>query len=168
MRELSDPQVLEDIQAAVDLLSRHAGVAGKPVGVSGFCMGGSYALLAASSLRGISACVAFYGLLSHEHGLLSAPDLDRAKHPRDPLRALPDLACPTLAIFGDQDEFVPMDDVRALERGLEAAKQPSQVVVYPGCGHAFLNEARPAAWRPDEARAAWRRMLDWFRTHLAA
>jgi dienelactone hydrolase len=29
-----------------------------------------------------------------------------------------ELRCPLLAFFGDQDQFVPMDDVRALEREL--------------------------------------------------
>jgi len=37
---------------------------------------------------------------------------------------------------------------------------------YTGCGHAFLNETRPPAFRPDAARDAWGRMLAFFRKHL--
>jgi len=166
MRELSDPDVLGDVAAAARLLSGHAAVEGKPVGVVGFCMGGAYALLAASGVPGLSACVAFYGLLSHEHGILHAPDLDPAKKPRDPLRAASSLGCPTLAIYGDEDEFVPASDVRALEDVFATVPHDTEVKVYPGCGHAFLNEARPAAYRPEPARDAWQRMLEWLRRYL--
>lgn len=166
MRELSDPDVLRDVQAGVDFVSSHSAVEGKGVGVTGFCMGGGYALLAASSLRGIGACVAFYGLLSHEHGLLHAPDLDPVKKPREPLRAASSLGCPTLAIYGDQDEFVPASDVHALRDVFTTVPHDTEVKVYPGCGHAFLNELRPAAHRPEPARDAWQRMLEWLHRYL--
>ncbi len=167
MRDLSDPAVLADVQAAVDFLAAHPAVAGRPVGLTGFCMGGTYALLGAATCRGVSACVGFYGILSHAHGILSAPGgVDRAKKPRDPLAAAGDLRCPTLAIFGDQDEFIPQDDVKSLEQRFAALTLPTEVRVYPGCGHAFLNETRPQAFRPDAAVDAWGRMVGWFRTHL--
>jgi carboxymethylenebutenolidase len=129
-------------------------------------MGGSYALLAACSVRPLAACVAFYGLLSYEHGLFAAPDLDRKKKPRDPLRAASELGCPTLAIFGEEDEFVPASDVHALRDVFATASHDTEVKVYPGCGHAFLNETRLAAYRPDAARDAWTRMTGWFHQHL--
>ena len=84
-------------------------------------MGGMYALLAACQCRGLSAATAFYGLLSHEHGILHAPDgLDRRLKPVQPLDAAPDLRCPLLAFFGDQDEFIPRRGHRAAAR---AARQ---------------------------------------------
>jgi carboxymethylenebutenolidase len=168
MRGLSDPQVLEDLQAAVDFLSGHPSVLGRQVAVAGFCMGGSYAILAACSCTGLSACVACYGLLSYEHGLLygeSGPD-PRLK-PRQPLDALGDLSCPLVAVYGDKDEFVPMDDVELLKKRLEEAPHPGQVVVYPDCGHAFLNDTRADAYRPKEAEEAWNLMVKSFRDNLA-
>jgi carboxymethylenebutenolidase len=168
MRALSDPEALSDVQAAADLLAAHPGSAGRKVGVTGFCMGGSYALLAACSCRGLSAAVPFYGILSYRHGLLAGGGgPDPARKPRDPLAAAPDLRCPLLAIFGAEDEFVPASDVRELERRLAASPQPSEVVSYAGCGHAFLNDTRPAAYRPGPAREAWARMVEFFRKRLA-
>ena len=73
MRALSDTQLLEDVQAAVDFLRSHAITGDRDVGVTGFCMGGMYALLAACGCTGVKAGVSFYGLLSHQHGLLHDP-----------------------------------------------------------------------------------------------
>jgi len=160
MRALSDPQVLSDVQAALDFLAGRAETAGQRIGVTGFCMGGMYALMAASSCQKISAAVAYYGLLSHEHGILyDERGLDPARKPRPPLDYAPELRCPLLAFYGDRDEFVPLSDVRALEARLERVPHPTEVVVVPGAGHAFVNDTRPDAYRPDAARAAWAQML---------
>ncbi len=168
MRALSDPQILSDVQAGVDRLRADSAGAGRKVGVTGFCMGGMYALLAGCGLREVSAAAPFYGLLSHEHGLLHAAEgLDPAKKPRQPLDAIPDLTCPVLAFYGDSDQFVPMTDIRALEEGLAKTGRSFEVKVYPGAGHAFMNETRPEAHRPAEARDAWGRMVAFFREHLA-
>jgi len=160
MRELSDPEVLRDLQTAVDFVAAEPGCRGRGVGVVGFCMGGTYALLAGCSCSGVSAAVPFYGLLSHEHGLLHREGgLDPAKKPRQPLDAVADLRCPLLGFFGAQDEYVPLADVEELERRLATTGKPAEVVVYPDAGHAFLNDTRPDAFRPEAARDAWTRML---------
>ena len=49
---------------------------------------------------------------------------------------------------------------------LTAAAPPTEVVVYPKAGHAFMNEPRVEAYRPEAARDAWSRMLEFFRHHL--
>ena len=169
MRALDDRQILADLQAAVDFLAAGSEVGGAAVGVTGFCMGGLYTLLAAAHCRGLAAGVAFYGLLSYRKGLLAPPTgerLDRERKPRDPLEAAPHIRCPVLGLFGDKDDFVPVADVRELERGLAATPHPSEVVVYPGAGHAFLNDTRAASYHPEAARQGWSRMLAWFDSHL--
>jgi len=167
MRGLDDPALLRRIGAARAQLAGDRAVAGKAVGVTGFCMGGGYALHAACGGLGFAACVAFYGLVSHDHGILhDAAGLDPAKKPRDVLAALPELGCPTLGIYGDHDEFVPVADVRALEAGIRRAGMAGGIELYPGAGHAFLNELRPAAYRPEAALDAWKKMVAFFRTHL--
>jgi len=160
MAELSDPQVLADVQAAVDFLAAHPAVAGRPVGVIGFCMGGQYALLAACRCRGLSACAPFYGMLRY------GQDRDPAKKPASPLEALPDLTCPVLGLFGREDAIVPVDDVRELEKGLVASAHEGEVVLYEGAGHAFMNDTRPQAYREEAARDAWGRLLPFLRRHL--
>jgi len=167
MRGLDDPALLRTLGRARERVSADRAVAGKPVAIVGFCMGGGYALHAACGGLGFAACVAFYGLVSHAHGILhDAAGLDPAKKPRDVLAALPELGCPTLGIYGDRDEFVPADDLRALEAGIARAGKGGGVATYAGCGHAFLNELRPAAYRPEAATAAWQKMLAFLRETL--
>lgn len=169
MRGLSDPQVLADVQRGVDLLAAYAATRGQKIGVTGFCMGGMYALMATCTCAGLSAGVPYYGLLSHQHGLLhDEAGLDPLRKPREPLDLAAELGCPLLAFFGEDDEFVPVADVRALEVGLAQSGQPAEVVVYPGAGHAFMNDTRPDAYRPETAADAWRRMVSFLNARLRA
>ncbi|MDH3519677.1 MAG: dienelactone hydrolase family protein [Myxococcales bacterium] len=167
MRALSDPQVLSDVQAALRFLAARPETSGARIGVTGFCMGGMYALMAGCACEGVSAVVAFYGLLSHEHGILhDAQGLDPARKPRQPLDWASALRCPLLAFYGDRDEFVPLEDVRALEARLATSGQPAEIVVVPDAGHAFMNDTRPDAYRPELARLAWERSIAFFGAKL--
>jgi carboxymethylenebutenolidase len=161
IRTLADPLVLETVQEATDALAAHPAVAGRKVGITGFCMGGQYAILAASTCRGLSACVAFYGMVRYE------PGLDPARKPRSPLDAVADLRCPLLGLYGEEDTIIPVADVEELRRRVAAAGKTFDIRLYPGAGHAFMNDTRPAAYRPETAADAWRRMLAFFRERLA-
>lgn len=167
MRALSDPQVLSDLGEGARFLAALPESNGR-VGVLGFCMGGMYALMAGCSDLGFSASVPFYGLLSHAHGILHDPaGLDPAAKPRTPLAMASELRCPLLAFFGDQDTFIPLSDVQALERALTGARAGAEIVVVPGAGHAFMNDTRPDAYRPEAAADAWRRTVHFLRAQLS-
>ncbi len=159
MQELPDRRVLADAQAAVDWLGARRETRGRRIGLTGFCMGGKYAVLAACGVRGLSAAVAWYGLLR-------APSLD-ANNPEHALDALPRLGCPLLGLFGQEDTFVAVADVHELERRGASAPYPVETVIYPGAGHAFANDGRPDAYRPEAAADAWSRALAFFGRHLA-
>jgi carboxymethylenebutenolidase len=161
IRELPDPLVLETVQEALDGLSAHPAVAGRKLGVTGFCMGGQYALLAACGCRGLAACVPFYGMLRY------APGLDPARKPRSPLDALAELRCPVLGLYGAEDAIIPLADVRELERRLAAGAPGGEVRVYAGAGHAFMNDTRPEMYRAEAAGDAWPRMVAFLRARLA-
>ena len=161
---LDDRQVLGDLQAGVDFLatgpSSSSGSA--RVGITGFCMGGQYALLAACTCTGLSACAPFYGMLRYAGGL------DPDRKPRAPLEALIDLSCPVLGFYGAEDHLIPQTDVDALRAGLTASTHGGEVIVYPGAGHAFMNDSRPPLYREDAARDAWPRLVGFLRARLVA
>ncbi|MGH0038224.1 MAG: dienelactone hydrolase family protein [Myxococcota bacterium] len=171
MRGLSDPDILADLGAAARLLADLPETGAHAVGVVGFCMGGSYALLAgcerSPGLERVGAVVPFYGLLSHDHGLLAAEGgLDPSRKPRSPLAAAHELRCPLLGFFGGVDPYVPLEDVRSLRETVAARPFETEVTVYPEAGHAFVNDTRPDAYRETEAREAWGRMTAFLRRHL--
>jgi carboxymethylenebutenolidase len=162
LAQLSDPEVLRAIQDGVDALAGSSAVAGRRVGVIGFCMGGQYALLAACECRGISACAPFYGMVRY------APGLDRSRKPRQPLDAVADLRCPVLGLYGAEDALIPVADVEELRRRLAATRHASEVHLYPGAGHAFANDARPEAYRAEATADAFRRLVPFLQKQLAA
>ena len=160
IRELSDPLILETVQEGIDALARQPAVAGRKVGLIGFCMGGQYAWLAACACRGLSAVAPFYGMVRYQ------PGLDPAKKPRAPLDAVAELRCPALGLYGEEDAIIPNADVDELEARLARQRQPHEIVRYAGAGHAFLNDTRPAMYRPEAAADAWRRLLAFLRARL--
>lgn len=137
---LEDERVLGDAIAAADATG------GARVGLIGFCIGGMYALKAAGTGR-FDRVASFYGMVR-------VPDMWRSATQGEPLDALASpRRCPTLAIVGTADPWVPADDVEALEAaGVE-------VVRYEGAEHGFVHDPDRPAHRPDDAADAWRRVI---------
>lgn len=147
---LDDARVLGDIDAGVRALRARMGSRGG-VAVTGFCVGGQYALMAACKLRGIAACVSFYGMLRYA---------SRPPHkPESPLDLAPQLGCPYLGLFGADDALIPRADVDELERTLRENRKDFEIEVFEGAGHAFMNDTRPDAHRPEVAERAWARAI---------
>ncbi len=138
MGSLDREQTATDIDEAIGLL-RDAGATG--VGAIGFCMGGLQAYRAALSSPGCDAAVGFYGSrIAAEKG-----------EPR----------CPTLLLFGADDEYIPTADIEAV-----VARQPG-TVVYPGAGHGFMRDGSDS-YDEEAATDGWRRMLVFLATHLGS
>ena len=117
------------------------------VGVTGFCMGGALTIIAAAQ-PGVDAYVAFYGFPP-----AGAADLDK-------------ITAPGLILFGEKEEHFSVPEAKAFADRQRQRGHAAEVVVYPGAGHAFFNNERPEAFRPDAANDAWRRTLDHFGRHL--
>jgi carboxymethylenebutenolidase len=136
-----------DVDAAADYLVVHDDVTA--VSIVGFCLGGTQALNAAASGR-FERAVAFYGMVRIRPDWLG--------HIGEPLEHAADV-CPTLAIFGEDDQLTPAADVDAL-RAAWAGRPDCEVRVYPGADHAFVHVPDHSAHRPADAADAWRRALD--------
>lgn len=152
--DLSDPQVLQDMEAAVGWLKEQPGIG--HVGTLGFCIGGTYSLLAASRIPELKCAVTFYGTLRYAQ-------LTEEKSV-SPLDAAEKVGCPYLAHYGDADHLVPMADVHELAERLRS--RPAEVYTYPGAGHAFHEDFRPQVYRPVAATTAWARSLQYLSHYL--
>lgn len=123
-------------------------VAGRPVGIVGFCLGGGFALTAAVRTD-VAAVSVNYG---------TVPD---------------DLAgvCPVVASYGGKDPMFRSTGATLAARLAELGV-PHDVEVYPGVGHSFMSYYGGLVGRvartydEDAAEDSWRRILAFFATHL--
>ncbi len=129
--------MLRDTQAAIDAVK---GVG--PVGVIGFCLGGSIAYVAAARLSGLSAAIGYYG-----GAIVRFVD----EKPR----------VPTQLHFGEKDAGIPLSDVDTIK-----AKRPAvEIFTYPGAQHGFHCDER-ASYDKASADIAWPRSMAFFAKHL--
>lgn len=147
-RSLDDRQLVDSMEAALAYLREQPGVNVARVGIMGFCMGGYYALLEATNNPSLAACVDFYG-----------GGMDRIF---DRVR---ELLVPLLGLFGEEDQSIPVEQVRELERVLQAAGVPFEIHIYPGAGHAFFNDTSQT-YRKHAAEDAWTRSLSFLEKYL--
>ena len=70
------------------------------------------------------------------------------------------------AKFGADDGLIPPADVDALEATLAAHGKDFVIRRYAGAGHAFYNDTRPDAFRPDAAADAFPRAVAFLHRHL--
>ena len=155
MGNLNDEVALKDLRAAVAYIKNQPQVNGAKIGVIGFCMGGTYALLSAEHLPDIKASVPFYGQIVYDR-------------PGGPIDQISQLGCPLMYIYGDADGWITSDHVDRLEAALKQHGKSGQVIRYKGAPHAFFNDTRPDSYRPNDARDAWDRTLRFFGQHLQA
>jgi carboxymethylenebutenolidase len=155
MKELTREGVLEDIDAALARLAE-AGIPPERIGVVGFCMGGTIALVTATE-RPVGAAVSFYGGGVSEGRFGFPPLIDVA----------PGLRAPWLGLYGDEDQGIPIDDVEQLRKAAAESGQPTELVRYPEAEHGFHCDVRPSYHEPS-AKDAWSRTLAWFDQYLRA
>lgn len=153
-----------DAQVMADLDATRAFVAGDPRAdasrtvITGFCWGGRIVWLYSAHAPDIAAGAAWYGRLAGE----ARPETPR--HPID-IAALPH--APVLGLYGTEDAGIPLESVEEMRGRLVAAKDGSEIVLFPGAPHGFHADYR-ASYRAMAASEGWRQMLAWFAKHGAA
>jgi|SRR5579862_7763701 len=157
MMALSDDNIVKDMAAAIAFLQKQPGVRADRIGVTGFCMGGRVSFLTACLNPAVKAAAPFYG------GGIGSP---RPPAPA-PIDHADKLAGAMLLFFGDQDAFIPLEEVERIKARLAAAKKAAEVIVYPGADHGFFCNERPS-FHAASARDAWIRLLKFFEKHLKA
>ncbi|WP_136660651.1 dienelactone hydrolase family protein [Nitratireductor sp. XY-223] len=138
MLSCNPEKVILDVDAAV----QHLKAKGDNVGVIGFCWGGALAIRAAQILD-IAAAVSFYGT-------------------RLPHYQIAPIQVPVQGHWGDADGHVPADMLAAAQ----AFFPDMEVHLYPGAGHAFANDARPADYIAEAAEQAHKRTAVFLSKHM--
>ena len=115
-------------------------------GITGFCMGGTFALQAACKLEGLHASAPFYGDVPDEFTLKG-------------------LKCPVLFISGTKDAWINPEKVAELERTAKVNTLPIESVKYEA-DHAFFNNTRPEVYDEPAAKDAWARVIKFFNENI--
>jgi carboxymethylenebutenolidase len=134
--KLNDAQLMLDVEAA----AKH--LAGKKLGIVGYCFGGTVAWWGATRSKSFSAASAWYG-----GGVAGTKD----EKPN----------CPVQFQFGEKDASIPMTDVDAIR----AAQPKAEVYVYMGAQHGFGCDERGSYSKPDYDLAQ-KRTLEFFAKNL--
>ncbi len=111
-------------------------------GITGFCMGGTYALQAVCHLEGLSAAAPFYGDIPDE-------------------MTLKNLKAPVIFISAKQDKWINTGKIAELERIAKVNTLPIESVKYDA-DHAFFNNTRPEVYNEEAAKDAWLKVTDFF------
>ncbi len=136
---LADDAIFETLRVAA------AATGAGTVALIGFCVGGMYAMKAAS-LGLFDRIVAFYGMVR-------VPEYWRSPQQGEPLDYLRHHTDRVLAIFGERDEFIPAVDIDAIEAaGVRTLR-------YSDAGHAFAHDPGQDHYRAQDAEDAWRHAL---------
>ena len=75
------------------------------------------------------------------------------------------VTAPVLAIYGEDDGGIPLEQVRKVEQLYKTAGKDAQFVIYPKAGHAFLNPSH-GAYVESPALDAWTKAMTFFKGHL--
>lgn len=152
-----DEQVVGDVGGAVEWLRGLPTSNGK-VATIGHCSGGRQSYLAAATLPLDAAVVCYGGLIVGEtppQMSSMVPIVDRT----------PDIDCPVLGLFGNDDQFPTPAQVDEIERALDDAGKDYEFHRYDGAGHAFFSPDR-AAYRVEAALDGWDRIFNFLDKRL--
>jgi carboxymethylenebutenolidase len=134
--KLKDDAVMADVEAAAKQL------AGKTLGIVGYCFGGTIAWWGATRSKSFKAAVGWYG------GGIAGTKTETP-------------SCPVQLHFGEKDTGIPLTDVEAIR-----AVQPKvEILVYPGAQHGFGCDERGSFSAP-EAKLAMERTLAFLKKNL--
>ncbi len=144
MNALEIDDGLNTIESAMDKSREVFGV--KHFGITGYCMGGTYALRAACEIEGISAAAPFYGDIPEEEVLAK-------------------LKATVVFVSGIHDGWINPKKVAELEAAADKYGLPVDTLKYDA-DHAFFNNTRPEVYDESAAKDAWAKVIGFFKDNL--
>lgn len=137
-----EAQVKGDLDAALTHLLALPGVDAERIASMGLCFGGGHSLmLGLRQSENIPLTIIYYGDVITDVNLLE-PLMDSQG---------------VLGVFAEEDQQIFVGDVVEFESALNTLDIPNEITIYPGVGHAFLNEENFD--QPGPAGEAWQQTV---------
>ncbi len=144
--KVAEERIKRIVLGAADYLHSVPSVSRRKIGVVGFSMGAAWSLLLSTlEPESVGAVVVFYGTWPIDFSKSQASYLGHL---------VPD------------DEWEPVDNVRATEEKIRGAGREVTFHFYPGTKHWFFEENRPLEYNRDAADLAWKRTLEFLDSKL--
>ncbi len=147
-KALKEKLVYDEGLAIVEAAGKYLKSKGcKKVGLVGFCMGGGITIATCCTSKVFDAAVAFYGI----------PDLNKYDVSK--------ISCPLRCEFAetDQSPVAGPEGRKKLEEALQKANSSATVKVWPGVGHAFMNQDSPK-YSAETAKEALAEVIAWYQS----
>lgn len=156
---LSDGEILAKLDDAVAVMSGQASTDLSHLGMIGVCQSGRYSMVYGAN-RPLSACVTLYGAAQEADWRVNE------KQPDGMERLIARQTGPVLGIFGEKDHVISISDVQRFRNTLEKYAKSYEIVIYPDAPHGWLNDTMPGRYRPEIAKMAWDRILNFYEEML--
>jgi len=147
-RALPHDRAVGDLRAAFDYLAARSDVDATRIASVGWCLGGGFSLDLAIAEPRLAAAVVSYGALD-----------------TDPTH-IAKIHAPILGNFGALDRGITPADVHEFETAMTKAGKSSDMKIYEGAGHAFMNPNNKAGYVYESAKDAWKRIDSFLAKHL--
>jgi len=145
--KLTDDNLMKDLMGAQNYIKSQSFVQPNKIGVIGFCWGGGKTFLFTTQSKDLAASVIYYGPI-----------------PKN-LDAVQNITAPVLGNYGELDKPISSQVPRLAEEMKKYGKS-YDYKIYPDAPHAFNSDVRPDRYRPEAAKDAWGRTLEFFKKHL--
>ena len=155
---IPDQQLIGDVAGAASYL-RTLPTSNQKVGVIGYCSGGRQSVLAACNVD-LDAAVDCYGAF-----VTGTPPEGFPLQVTNLVDQLPNLRCPLLGLFGNEDAHPSPAEVDELEQLLEDNGKPHEFHRYDNAGHGFFAVDRDM-YRVAAANDGWQRIAAFYGNHL--
>lgn len=155
-----DDQAVGDLESAAIFLHGLANSNNK-VGIFGTCSGGRHAYLAVCRTKAFQAAIDCWG-----GRVVMRDDELTANQPVAPIQFTPDLSCPLLGLFGEEDKGPTPEQVKIHEEALQKHGKSFAFHMYPNAGHGFFYYNRPA-YRQEQAEDGWQKIWVFLEKYLA-
>ncbi len=147
IKKVDEEMITKDLIGAIDYLKGQNFVRPNKIGVVGFCWGGGNVLLIATRDKDLAAAVVYYG-----------------RNPKN-LDDVRNITAPVLGHYGEKDEAI-TSGAPKLAAAMKKYGKSFEYKVYPGAPHAFNDDTNRDRYRPEAAKEAWGRTLQFFKEHL--
>lgn len=138
---------IADLKASLGWIRAQKRTHTSRIAITGYCMGGGYALLLACESSELAATAPFYGEIPADDKIAK-------------------LGCPIFYAYDANDGWIQRKDVDRLAADLKKYGKKGAVKIYPDCSHGFFNDTRPDVYNAAAAKDAWAHTLALFAENL--